>query len=137
MKQQFFMQCTIQSQLLSIISKPALLCLACFETWTAHWRPFRKKPGIKAGKATPEQLFTLIEVECLEGCVNAPMVQVNDSYYENLTPKDTEEITEELNAGKIPKPGAKEWLLLMCISQQSHSLTEAPKTLGFGVQAGL
>ena len=107
MKQQFFMQCTIQSQLLSIISKPALLCLACFETWTAHWRPFRKKPGIKAGKATPEQLFTLIEVECLEGCVNAPMVQVNDSYYENLTPKDTEEITEELNAGKIPKLGPR------------------------------
>lgn len=93
---------------------------------------------MKVGEATPEQLFTLTEMECLEvECVNAPMVQINDSYYKNLTPKNTEEIIEELNAGKIPKPGSRSG----CFSYESvrglTSLTEPPKTLGFGVQAGL
>lgn len=35
------------------------------------------------------------------------MVQVNDNYYEDLTPKDIEEIIDELKAGKIPKPGPR------------------------------
>lgn len=65
------------------------------------------------------------------------MVQINDSYYKNLTPKNNEEIIEELNAGKIPKPGSRSG----CFSYESvrglTSLTEPPKTLGFGVQAGL
>lgn len=64
------------------------------------------------------------------------MVQINDSY-ENLTPKDTEEITEELQYWQNPKTWVKARMLLMCISQWSHSLTEPPKTLAFGVQAGL
>lgn len=37
--------------------------------------------GIKVGETTPDKLFTLIEVECLGACVNAPMVQINDNYY--------------------------------------------------------
>lgn len=37
--------------------------------------------GIKAGETTADGLFTLIEVECLGACVNAPMVQINDNYY--------------------------------------------------------
>ena len=76
-------------------------------------------------------------MECLEGCVNAPMVQVTDSYYENLTPKDTEEITEELDAGKIPKPGPRSGCFSRASVSGLTSLTEAPKTLGFGVQGGL
>ena len=67
----------------------------------------QKKLGIKVGETTPDKLFTLIEVECLGACVNAPMVQINDNYYEDLTPKDTEEIIDELKAGKIPKPGPR------------------------------
>uniref|UniRef100_A0ABI7W9K3 NADH dehydrogenase [ubiquinone] flavoprotein 2, mitochondrial n=1 Tax=Felis catus TaxID=9685 RepID=A0ABI7W9K3_FELCA len=41
----------------------------------------QKKLGIKVGETTPDKLFTLIEVECLGACVNAPMVQINDNYY--------------------------------------------------------
>lgn len=37
--------------------------------------------GIKLGETTPDKMFTLIEVECLGACVNAPMVQINDNYY--------------------------------------------------------
>lgn len=37
--------------------------------------------GIKVGETTPDKMFTLIEVECLGACVNAPMVQINDNYY--------------------------------------------------------
>lgn len=65
----------------------------------------QKKLGIKAGEATPNKIFTLIEVESLGACVNAPMIQINDSYYQDLIPKDIEGITDELKADKIPKPG--------------------------------
>lgn len=37
--------------------------------------------GIKVGETTTDKMFTLIEVECLGACVNAPMVQINDNYY--------------------------------------------------------
>lgn len=37
--------------------------------------------GITAGHTTPDKKFTLIEVECLGACANAPMVQINDEYY--------------------------------------------------------
>lgn len=67
----------------------------------------QKKLGIKVGETTPDKLFTLIEVECLGACVNAPMVQINDNYYEDLTPKDIEDIIDELKAGKVPKPGPR------------------------------
>lgn len=61
--------------------------------------------GIKAGETTPDKLFTLIEVECLGACANAPMVQVNDDYYEDLTPETTIKLLDGLRAGKPPKPG--------------------------------
>lgn len=43
--------------------------------------------GIHSGETTEDKLFTLLEVECLGACVNAPMVQINDDYYEDLTPE--------------------------------------------------
>ncbi len=43
--------------------------------------------GIKPGQTTEDGLFTFVEVECLGACVNAPMVQINDDYYEDLTPE--------------------------------------------------
>uniref|UniRef100_A0A8H7NF91 NADH-ubiquinone oxidoreductase 24 kDa subunit, mitochondrial n=1 Tax=Bionectria ochroleuca TaxID=29856 RepID=A0A8H7NF91_BIOOC len=43
--------------------------------------------GIKQGETTKDGLFTFIEVECLGACVNAPMIQINDDYYEDLTPR--------------------------------------------------
>ena len=56
---------------------------------------------IKVGETTSDGLFTLEEVECLGACVNAPMVQINDDYYEDLT---AERMTEILDALKLGKP---------------------------------
>ena len=53
--------------------------------------------GITPGHTTEDNLFTFIEVECLGACVNAPMAQINDDYYEDLTP---ESIVSLLNALK-------------------------------------
>ena len=52
-------------------------------------------------------MFTLTEVECLGACVNAPMMQVGDDYYEDLDANTTLAILSELKAGKIPKKGSQ------------------------------
>ncbi|KAI9743949.1 MAG: hypothetical protein M1818_002683 [Claussenomyces sp. TS43310] len=54
--------------------------------------------GIHAGQTTPDGLFTYVEVECLGACVNAPMVQINDDYYEDLTPESVVALLEALKA---------------------------------------
>ncbi|KAM6445158.1 NADH dehydrogenase [ubiquinone] flavoprotein 2, mitochondrial [Rhynochetos jubatus] len=97
----------------------------------------KKKLGIKVGETTPDKLFTLIEVECLGACVNAPMVQINDNYYEDLTPKDIEDIIDELKAGKVPKPGPRSGRFSCEPAGGLTSLTEPPKGPGFGVRADL
>lgn len=50
--------------------------------------------GIHDGETTKDGKFTLLEVECLGACVNAPMVQLNDDFYENLTPETTIEMLQ-------------------------------------------
>ncbi|MEK6600024.1 MAG: NADH-quinone oxidoreductase subunit NuoE [Deltaproteobacteria bacterium] len=55
-----------------------------------------KKLGIKKGETTPDKRFTLSEVECLGSCGTAPMMQINDDYYENLTEENIEEILKGL-----------------------------------------
>lgn len=59
--------------------------------------------GIKSGEITPDGKFSLIEVECLGACINAPMVQINDDYYENLTPDSMKSILQNLATGKSGK----------------------------------
>ena len=61
--------------------------------------------GIKDGETTKDGLFTLLEVECLGACANAPMVQLNDDYYECLTPETTIELLEACKAGNPPPMG--------------------------------
>jgi NADH-quinone oxidoreductase subunit E len=51
-----------------------------------------KKLKIKAGETTPDGLFSLKEVECLGACVGAPMMQIDNEYYENLTEEKIEKI---------------------------------------------
>ncbi|HWI86817.1 MAG TPA: NAD(P)H-dependent oxidoreductase subunit E [Sphingomonas sp.] len=63
------------------------------------------KKGLKKGQTTPDGLFTLTEVECLGACVNAPMVQINDDNYEDLTFDSTTAILEALVRGEQPRPG--------------------------------
>jgi NADH-quinone oxidoreductase subunit E len=64
-----------------------------------------KKRGLKKGKTTDDGLFTLTEVECLGACANAPMVQINDDNFEDLTAESMGAILDALAAGKSPKPG--------------------------------
>jgi NADH-quinone oxidoreductase subunit E len=64
-----------------------------------------KKRGLRKGKTTEDGLFTLSEVECLGACANAPMVQINDDNYEDLTEDSMGAILDALAAGKTPKPG--------------------------------
>lgn len=54
--------------------------------------------GITPGHTTKDGLFTYVEVECLGACVNAPMVQINDDYYEDLTPESTIKLLDALKA---------------------------------------
>ena len=51
--------------------------------------------------------FTWQEVECLGACANAPMAQINDYYFEDLTPESMAQIIDDFAAGKTPKPGSR------------------------------
>jgi NADH-quinone oxidoreductase E subunit len=55
-----------------------------------------EKLGIKLGETTPDKVFTLVSVECLGGCASAPMMQINDTYYEDLTRAKIDSILNEL-----------------------------------------
>lgn len=59
--------------------------------------------GVKtgSGELTPDGLFCLSEVECLGACVDAPVVQINDDYYENLTPETIVQVLDQLTQKKI------------------------------------
>ncbi len=65
----------------------------------------KSKLGIGFGETTADGKFTLIEVECLGACVNAPMMQINDDYYEDLTAASTVMVLEALAKGEKPKVG--------------------------------
>ncbi len=62
------------------------------------------KLGVGLKQMTDDGLFTVTEVECLGACANAPMVQINDHYYEDLTPERMAEMINDLSAGKeVPR----------------------------------
>jgi NADH-quinone oxidoreductase E subunit len=66
----------------------------------------KKVSGIKDfGQSSEDGLFTMTEVECLGACVNAPILQINDDYYEDLDGEKTEALLEKLKAG-APLPPA-------------------------------
>jgi len=67
----------------------------------------KKKLGVDIGGTTEDGKFTLTEVECLGACVNAPMVQINDDYFEDLEPKIMEKIIDDLSAGKKVNVGSQ------------------------------
>ena len=66
--------------------------------------------------------FSWREVECLGACVNAPMVQINYDYYEDLTPENFEKLLDDLAAEKNPKPGPQ-------IDRQFSAPVGGPTTL--------
>jgi NADH-quinone oxidoreductase E subunit len=67
----------------------------------------KRKLGIGLKETTKDGLFSLIEVECLGACVNAPVVQINDDFYEDLDAKKLEWILDELAAGRVPPHGSQ------------------------------
>jgi len=81
-----------------------------------------KARGLKKGHTTDDGLFTLTEVECLGACANAPMVQINDDNYEDLTEASMGAILDALAAGKKPKIGPQ-------IERQTSCPEGGPTTL--------
>mgnify|MGYP006145985867 CR=1 FL=1 len=67
-----------------------------------------KKRGMAKGHTTPDGLWTLTEVECMGNCATAPMVQINDDNYEDLTPERLDAVLDALAAGETPKAGTQE-----------------------------
>ena len=62
--------------------------------------------GIHVGETTKDNMFTLVEVECLGACVNAPMLQINNAWvYEDLTPENVVKLLDDLRDGKEVKVG--------------------------------
>ncbi|CDK27346.1 unnamed protein product [Kuraishia capsulata CBS 1993] len=60
---------------------------------------------VQPGETTKDNLFTLQEVECLGACVNAPMIAINDDFYEDLTADKTVAILKAFQNGETPKAG--------------------------------
>lgn len=74
---------------------------------TAILEACEKTLGIHAGETTKDGLFTIMEVECLGACVNAPMAQINDDYYEDLTPELMTNLLKALKSGKAVPIGSQ------------------------------
>ena len=86
-----------------------------------------KKLGIGIGETTADGLFTLVEVECLGACVNAPILQVNDDFYEDLDGPKTEALLDALRAGKPPPKGSLAGRTGSAAASGKTSLTETPE----------
>ncbi|MHA7818435.1 MAG: NADH-quinone oxidoreductase subunit NuoE [Erythrobacter sp.] len=67
-----------------------------------------KKRGMKKGAVSEDGLWTLTEVECMGNCATAPMVQINDGNYEDLTVERLDAVLDALAAGENPKEGTQE-----------------------------
>ena len=80
------------------------------------------KRGLKKGHTTADGLFTLTEVECLGACTNAPMVQINDDNFEDLTEEKMGAILDALARGDKPRPGPQ-------VARQTSAPEGGPTTL--------
>jgi len=67
-----------------------------------------KKRGMEKGKVSEDGLWTLTEVECMGNCATAPMVQINDGNYEDLTVERFDAVLDALAKGEQPKEGTQE-----------------------------
>ena len=89
----------------------------------------REATGIKGWKETSSDgLFTMTEVECVGGCVNAPIIQVDDDYYEDMDREKTLALIAALREGKPPPRGSM-------IGRQNSAPVGGPTTLHFAPEA--
>jgi len=65
----------------------------------------RDELGVEVGETTQDGKFTLVEVECLCACANAPMIQIGQHYYEDLTPDSMRSIIRNLRFDRPVQPG--------------------------------
>ena len=86
--------------------------------------------GIGMNETTPDGKFTVMEVECLGACVNAPMVQINDDYYEDLTATSMKEILDLLAEDMKPKIGSQKGRKASMALSGPTSLEEHAKKVG-------
>jgi NADH-quinone oxidoreductase subunit E len=76
----------------------------------------------EVGEVTADGMFSWVEVECLGACVNAPMVQINADYYEDLTPDSFAQLLDDLRAGNPVEPGPQ-------VARQKSAPISGPTTL--------
>lgn len=89
----------------------------------------KDKLGVGMGETTEDGMFTAIEVECLGACVNAPMVQINDDYYEDLNSERMGNIIDALREGKaVPKGSQTGRKSSMALSGPTTLKEQAKKT---------
>ncbi|KAF9107973.1 NADH dehydrogenase flavoprotein subunit 2 [Mortierella sp. AM989] len=93
--------------------------------------------GIKVGETTKDGKFTLVEVECAGACVNAPVLAVNDDYYEDLTPETTVKVLESLKSDKPLKVGPQSGRHTCEPKGGLTSLTSEPTGPGFMIRPDL
>ena len=70
-------------------------------------RAIEDETGLKPGQNGDDGMFSVVEVECAGACVNAPMVQINDDYYEDLNYDRMVELIDALKDGKTPTAGSQ------------------------------
>jgi NADH-quinone oxidoreductase subunit E len=90
----------------------------------------KKKLGVGLREVSADGLFSVVEVECLGACANAPMAQINDSYYEDLTPERMAEIIDELRAGEEVKVGSQTGRLASAPEGGPQTLKHVPANAG-------
>ena len=129
--------CSIEIPLENIIFKSVQQLHVGYVIPMELLKTIENKLGIHVGQTTPDGLFTLSEAECLGACVNAPMLSINDDYYEDLTENDITEILDEIKAGKKPKAGPRSARYAAEPLPGLTSLTEPPKEPGFRLRKEL
>lgn len=82
----------------------------------------RSKLGIDFGQVTEDGKFSMVEVECLGACVNAPILQVNDDFYEDMDGVSTETLLDKLSRDEVPPAGS-------IIGRQTSAPEGGPTTL--------
>lgn len=78
--------------------------------------------GVGVGETTSDGKFTLTEFECLGACVNAPIVWIDDDFYEDLDPDIARRVLKAFREGKQPEPGPQ-------TGRQASAPAGGPKTL--------
>jgi len=96
----------------------------------------QRKLGLTPGHSTADGQFTLVEVECLGACVNAPILQVNDDFYEDLDGASTETLLDALAAGTQPLKGSVTGRQGSMPVTGKTTLTEVPANNGKSADAG-